>query len=479
MDVTALQKQFADAGQAHVFRFWDSLTDLQKEQLAHQAASIDLTELNKLVDQNLAPAVDREQLTPPQYIAHPDCKGSAGDWIRAQAAGEEALKNGLVAAFMVAGGQGTRLGFDGPKGSFVTMPISGKSLFHIFADKIQAAEAKYRCHIPWFIMTSHANHEATLHYFDEHGYFGLERTQVEFFMQGRMPAVSPEGKILLETPYSIALSPDGHGGSLRALVRSGAIARMKERGIRYLSYFQVDNPLVRCVDPAFIGFHVLNKSEMSSKMITKSCAAEKVGVFCQLEGRTQVVEYSDLPVEIQEQTDSDGQLRFRCGSIAVHILNISFIERLAGSMQDEVALPFHRALKKVPYVNDAGDTIAPEAPNAYKFELFVFDALPFAKNPVIVESLRSDEFSPIKNAEGVDSPSTARSSLLKLWASWATFSGIDVPRGADGEPAFSFEVSPLFAENREEFAKRWNELNPKPDWHESLYLDSTLSRYGY
>src|SRR6185503_1892057 len=247
--------------------------------------------------------------------------GDAGAWDKAKAVGEEALRAGRVAAFTVAGGQGTRLGYDGPKGTFPVTPLKQKPLFQVFAEKIRAAGTRYGRPLHWFIMTSQANHEATEAFFAEHRHFGLEPGRVHFFRQGRMPAVNFEGKILLETKSSIALSPDGHGGSLRALDRSGSLDLMRREGIDTLSYFQVDNPLVRCIDPAFIGWHLVRSSEMSSKMVPKAYAEEKVGHFCTQHGKTVVIEYSDLPMAMQRETDAKGGLRYIAGSIAIHLLD--------------------------------------------------------------------------------------------------------------------------------------------------------------
>jgi UDP-N-acetylglucosamine/UDP-N-acetylgalactosamine diphosphorylase len=292
-----------------------------------------------------------------------------------------------------------------------------------------------------------------------------------------MPAVSFEGKIMLESKGSIALSPDGHGGSLRALERSGALDLMQREGVDTLSYFQVDNPLVRCIDPAFIGWHVLRQSEMSSKMVPKAYAEEKVGHFCTQAGQTVVVEYSDLPMAMQREKDADGQLRYIAGSIAIHVLDREFVRRLAratGVAQagagTAAALPFHRADKKIPTIDAAGAPVKPEKPNGVKFELFVFDALPFARNPVVIETLRADDFSPVKNADGVDSPKTCRDDQLRQFARWLRANGAAIATDATGLPGATVEVSPLFGYDEDSFADAWSKLSPKPAVADGLYL---------
>jgi UDP-N-acetylglucosamine/UDP-N-acetylgalactosamine diphosphorylase len=266
------------------------------------------------------------------------------------------------------------------------------------------------------------------------------------------------------------MSPDGHGGSLRALSRSGALDLMKREGIDTLSYFQVDNPLVRVIDPTFIGFHLLWKSEMSSKMIPKAYPEEKVGHFCVQGGKTVVVEYSDLPMDLQKQTDASGQLRFLAGSIAIHVLDTAFIRRMAEGGEG-VALPFHRADKKIPTVDAQGNPVKPEKANGVKFEMFVFDALPFSNHPVVIETRRADDFSPVKNAEGVDSPKTCRDDQLRQFARWLKANGAAVQTDATGLPSVAVEVSPLFGYDEDSFADSWRKLTPKPAVAEGLYLE--------
>lgn len=470
----ALRKRFEDAGQGQVFRFWPTLNDAQRESLLAQAREIDLAELARLnatlVVRQGAGSVDLSGLEPVQCITLPEAGGDLTAWTEAKLAGENALRRGKVAAFTVAGGQGTRLGYDGPKGTFGVTPVREHSLFQVFAEKLLAAQRRYGCELMWFIMTSHANHTATLAFFDRHKYFGLRAEQVHFFRQGRMPAVDFEGRILLAAPDTIALSPDGHGGSLRALVRSGAVEHMERAGIEILSYIQVDNPLVSVFQPAFIGFHIQSGSEMSSRMIPKAFNKEKVGNFCRQHGKVVVIEYSDMPDTLTSLKDGHGQFVYRAGSIAIHLLATSFVRRM-GEGTTGVVLPFHRADKKIPTVDVAGSPVQPSSTNGVKFEMFVFDALPFAHNPIVVEAARADEFSPVKNAEGVDSPQTCREDQQRQWARWMHASGVPVPVDATGLPLFRIEVSPLFATDEDSFAQSWAKLNPKPALKDGLVLE--------
>jgi UDP-N-acetylglucosamine/UDP-N-acetylgalactosamine diphosphorylase len=475
-----LIEKFTQAGQAQVFASFDRLAPDDQRQFLEEAAEIDLGEVQRLTQTLLAKnaagtAVRLDGLAPAPYVALPEQGGNAADWAKAKAAGEDLLRAGRVAAFTVAGGQGTRLGYDGPKGTFPVTPVKQKVLFQVFAEKIQAAGVRYGRPLHWFVMTSHQNHAATEAFFAARKYFGLDRGRVHFFRQGRMPAVTFDGKIMLESTRSIALSPDGHGGSLRALDRSGALDLLKSEGIDTLSYFQVDNPLVRCIDPSFLGWHRLRQSEMSSKMVPKAYPEEKLGHFCTQDGHVVVIEYSDLPAAMQRETDASGQLRYVAGSIAIHVLDREFVRRMAtgekGSGASAASLPFHRADKKIATIDGAGNPVKPEKPNGVKFEMFVFDALPFAKNPVVIETRRIDDFSPVKNAEGVDSPKTCGDDQLRQFARWLKANGAAIATDPSGLPPFRLEVSPLFGYDEDSFADAWAKLAPPPAIVDGLYLE--------
>jgi UDP-N-acetylglucosamine/UDP-N-acetylgalactosamine diphosphorylase len=463
LDPDELKRAFEKAGQGQVFRYFGQLDSAGQKQLLEQAAMIDLEEIDLLVAKHVQgsgeTAIDFDKLAPAPYIPLPEHGGEEEAWISAQGEGAKALSAGKIAAFVVAGGQGTRLGFDGPKGTFPVTPVTGKSLFQVFAEKIRRAEQRFGTTIPWYVMTSQINHNDTVAFFNEHQYFGLDPANLMFFKQGLMPAVDAEGKIILEAPDRIAMSPDGHGGSLRALVRSGATADMKKRGITSLSYFQVDNPLVRCIDAPFAGFHQLHQANMSSKMVPKAYPAEKVGHFCTLDDKIVVVEYSDMPGELTEQKEASGALTYNAGSIAIHMLEVAFIERMGGDTGEN--LPFHKAHKKIPYYDESrGETVKPSEPNGYKFEMFVFDALPMAESVVTVETARQDDFSPVKNAEGLDSPETAKNDQLRQFARWLQAAGETIEVDETGLPMIKIEISPLFASTASEFVEAWNNLAP-------------------
>ena len=337
--------------------------------------------------------------------------------------GEVLIRSGRTAAFTVAGGQGTRLGYDGPKGTLPVSPIKNKPLFQLFAEQIRGIAEKYEVMIPWYIMCSPLNLEATTSHFEKNNYYGLGKENLKFFAQGVMPVTDFDGNLLLASADSLALSPNGHGGSLKALIDSGSIADMAQRGIEHVSYFQVDNPLVSIINPLFIGLHDLQTSDMSSRSLTKTGPFEKLGNFVSTGDRISIIEYSDLPEEKALEKEEDGRIKYRAGSPAIHVLRRVFIEQFASG---EIKLPYHRAEKKVAHLNENGDLVTPEKPNAVKFETFVFDALPLAKNPLILEADRIEEFSPVKNKTGIDSLESSRSDQSKRARRWIEKAGYTV-----------------------------------------------------
>lgn len=424
-----------DNGQGHLFDFWDRLDEGARHGLLKEIESLDFELLKKLhalaSGESLAPM----RYDPAEYIPLPADDGAKAEWERARVRGEEAIRSGRVAAFLVAGGQGSRLGFEGPKGMFGVGPVSGKSLFQIHAEKILKYSRKYGARVPWLIMTSEANHEDTAAYLRDHGYFGLDERDVIIFPQSMIPSMDTEGRLILEGPGRIFRNPDGHGGSLTALARSGALAEMERRGVETISYFQVDNPLVRILDPVFIGFHELRGADISSKGLMKAYPGEKIGVFVKFEdGTTGVVEYSDLPAELQEARDGKGALRYCMGSIAIHLFGTRFIGSITGG--SSLSLPFHVARKKIRSYTGKGAADI----DGFKFEKFVFDALPLTPRNLVLETLREDEFAPVKNPSGVDSAESARALMTGQCMRWLAHRGIALP------PAVKLvEISPLLA----------------------------------
>jgi len=433
-------------GQEQVLRFWDDLDEAAREKLLAQVEAVDLeavARMRKLLDGDGAdgPATGFE---PADVV--PKSELNSGD---ARRAGEESLRSGDVGVVLVAGGQGTRLGFDGPKGAFPVGPVSDASLFEIHSRKILALERKFGTEIPFYVMTSVSNDGATRGFFEEHGFFGLSPGRVLFFKQGMWPALMGDGSMVLDGPDHLFMSPDGHGGVIRALLVNGMFDDMEKRGVRHLFYFQVDNPLVEIADPGFVGLHVRQDAEVSVKVCTKRDPGEGLGVVVNRSGRNAIVEYSELTDEQKDEKREDGRLKLLHGSVAIHMFSVDFLRQHAGE-----SLPIHVAFKKVPCCDESGTTIKPETPNAYKFEQFIFDVLPIAENSLVVEFERANEFSPVKNASGSDSPATARADMVRKFAGWLEECGVNVPKDETGQAAHAIEIDPCYALGAEELRRK-------------------------
>ena len=449
-----LTERLKDTWQEHLIEALERLEGDARTRLEAQLNAIDLMLVRRLIRQlvrtdNQLPYADLE---PPDVVGLPRSAGDIARDRHALRVGQDLLAENRVGAVLVAGGQGTRLGFDGPKGDFPFAPITGRTLFAHHAAKIAAVRRRYGCELPWYIMTSPQNDAPTQSLFAQNDWFDLPQDSVRIFVQGTMPAVDRKtGRILLEAPDRVAISPDGHGGLFQALRRHDLLDEMRDRGITTMFTFQVDNPLARVARPEFLGHHASGHAEMSSIVVRKRDPDERVGIVARSQGKTVLVEYSDLPDELAQARDAHGDLRFWAGSIAEHAIELTLAERVT---EAGTTLPFRRAHKRVPYIDQQGQRVTPETANAVKFESFIFDALPLARCVISVEVVRGEEFSPIKNAEGDDSPATARRDLNREYARWLQAAGVDVPRGADGDPAVDIEVDPRYALDADELAER-------------------------
>jgi UDP-N-acetylglucosamine/UDP-N-acetylgalactosamine diphosphorylase len=431
--------------QLHIFKFWYDLTDEQKLKLLEDSEKIDYGFVNKLYNECIAEKkeVKFSRLEPPHTVSKYPYNSEKE---MARKTGEEAIKRNEHAVFLVAGGQGSRLGFDGPKGCYPGTPITKKPLFQTFAEKIRAAEKRYVVQIEWFIMTSEENRQPTEKFFEEHNYFGLSREQIHFFTQESLPAVDKDGKIMMKSKHEIFFSPNGTGGIYKALANSGMLDIMKNLDIKYLSYVQIDNALSHVVDPLYLGDHILTESKITPKVISKAHAHEPIGLVIKADGIQQIIEYIVLSKEDAEELDETGELKFRLGSTGKMLLSVDFIDKV----RKENLVSFTGSMKKVPHIDEEGNQIIPEKPNAYKFESFVFDPMPHAKT-VAFEVRREEEFAPIKNAQGPDSPETSYAMQNALHKSWMINAGI---KKEIVDSLKLVEISPLFALDAEEFKEK-------------------------
>jgi len=453
VDLKSLEQRLHSFGQQHLLQFWPKLSPHRQTQLAGQLDKIDFELIQELATGEYTKAIDWSEMAKQALPPHAFRLDSAGNEFSAEEAtarGIEALKAGQLGLILVAGGQGTRLGFDHPKGMFELGPISKRSLFQILIERLQARARRYGVRIPLYLMTSPVTDRETKDFLKQHQRFGLREADLKVFCQGTMPAVDAvSGRLLLAGQDSLALSPDGHGGSLAAFCSSNCMSDAIGRGIEHIFYCQIDNPLAQICDPTLIGYHLLAQSEMTTQVVKKRRALEKVGNVVSLNGRAHVIEYSDLPDVYAKQENADGSLFLWAGNLAIHIFERQFLERAAGQAK---TLPFHRVLKTVPHLDANGNLIRPASENAIKFERFIFDLLPVAHNAIVVESHATQAFAPVKNKDGSrsDTPEHAKQMMLAYDRALLQDGGVIVEEGAN------VEVSPLFALDSKEVSMRFS-----------------------
>ncbi len=448
-----LAGRLREFGQDHLLRFWDELDAAQRATLSAQIAQIDLELTQRLIDAWIKSTPSPEhfsRIEPANVIPlpTPDRPDARAAWD----AGEAALRAGRVGIVLVAGGQGTRLGFDGPKGTFPIGPATGRTLFQYHADRILYAQDRYGCTLPWYIMVGETNEAATREYFAANGYLGLDPANVRFFKQAMMPTVGEDGRILLESKSRVAMNPNGHGGCIPALVENGILDDARARGIDLLSYFQVDNWAVKLADPYFIGYHVLGDGQMSSKVKRKSTPREASGVFCVCDGRVRVIEYTELDIyPALLETDANGRLVHFAANAGIHVLDVEFVDRV---YRDYNRFPWHCSHKKVAHIDATGQLVKPEKPNAYKFETFVFDALGYATGrPIAMEIDVKTEYALSKQMDGPGGVTEARQLMHDYWGGWLEAAGC--PRDLSG---IDIEISPRYAATQAEFVQKAKHL---------------------
>lgn len=376
--------------------------DEEKQAFLNSILTIDFKRIKELYEgRNETATYAESKIEPIEYVDK--SKMSEEEYEECLKIGTELIKSGKLAIVTMAGGQGTRLGHSGPKGTFDLGLDSHKSIFEILTDTIREAREQYNVDIPWYIMTSEENNAATVSFFEKNNYFGYPKSCITFFKQGKLPMVSTEGKILINEKGKIKEAADGHGGIFNSLLKEGMVYDMKARNIEWVFIGGVDNVLVKPVDPVLIGLSVKKNVLAAGKSIVKANPHEKVGVFCKRNGRPSVVEYSEISEEMAEELDENGELKYGESHILCNLFSLKAIDNIS-----KMKLPYHIAFKKAKYIDKDGNLVVPEKPNAYKFEAFLFDAFESLDDIAILRVKREEEFAPVKNAQGTDSPETAR-----------------------------------------------------------------------
>lgn len=394
-------------GQEHLLQAYDRLSsEEEKQKLLDDILTIDFKQVQKLYDiSKKEPAFKNSTIEPINYVDK--SKLSPQEYGEYEKIGEKEIKDGKLAVVTMAGGQGTRLGHSGPKGTFDLGLDTHKSIFEILTDTLKEARKKYGVDIPWYIMTSDENDEETQNFFRNNNYFGYPGNSITFFKQGKLPMLSKDGKVLINENGRVKEAADGHGGIFQSLLKDGMIYDMKARNIEWVFIGGVDNVLVKPVDPILIGLSIKNNVLAAVKSIVKAHAHEKVGVFCKRDGKPSVIEYSEISTEMAEELDENGELKYGESNTLCNLFSLKAIEKVS-----ELELPYHIAVKKAKYLDENGKVVTPSEPNAYKFEAFLFDAFEILDDIAVLRVKREEEFAPVKNAEGADSPETARKLYL-------------------------------------------------------------------
>ena len=408
-DVVDVLKEY---NQEHIINLLNKLEEPKKQELLEQINKIDFHQIMELYDNTKKEIEIKENIIEsiPYYDKEKLTKEQKNEF---DTIGEEIIKSGKYAVVTMAGGQGTRLGHTGPKGTFkLDVYGKGKYLFEILIDNLKEANKKYDTVIPWYIMTSKENNKETTDFLEKNNYFGYDRDHVTIFMQSELPLVDTEGKLLISKELKIKEASDGNGGTYSSLRSSGCLADMKEKGIKWVFIGGVDNCLVKMVDPVLMGVAIDKQVTVACKSVVKANPKEKVGVFCKRNGKPNVIEYTEITDEMAESTDENGELLYGESHILCNLFSVGAIERMGAN-----PLPYHVAYKKAKYIDKKGDLVEPESPNAYKFEAFLFDAFGEVDEMAVLRVKREEEFAPVKNADsaGVDCPRTARELYKKFY----------------------------------------------------------------
>lgn len=397
--------------QKDIVKMMEKFTEEEKEKLAVQVENLDLDMvMNLYKNAKNIPAIDENKI---EHISYTDLYALSEEKFKEyKEIGSKVIRDNKYAVVTMAGGQGTRLGHKGPKGTFKIDTVNGeKYLFQIIVESLERAKEKYGVVIPWYVMTSEDNNAQTVSFLEEHNYFGYPKDKVKFFKQGTVPMVKEDGNIVVDSNRLIKEASDGNGSIYKSLKKSGILDEMKKDGTEWIFVGGVDNILLRIIDPILTGLTIKENNLISSKSVVKKNAKERVGVFCKRNGVPKVIEYTELPEEMSEEIDETGNLMYGEVNILSHLFNIKALEKLAN-----VDLPYHTAHKKSNYLDENANLIEVTEPNAYKFESYIFDGFSFFDDMSILRVKRNEEFAPIKNAEGSDSPETARILYNEYWS---------------------------------------------------------------
>ncbi len=414
--------------QEHLLEYYDELDDQEKSILEYEIELIDFDLVQKITNLKIDESKNSQTIEP--LVA---TKLNEVESKKCYDIGLDAITSGEVAVVLMAGGQGTRLGHDGPKGTFDIGLPSKKSLFNLQCDKLISLHKLTNVYIKWYIMTSDDNHLETIEHFKSNNYFGYSKEHIVFFKQDRLPLILENGSIALKSKYELNLAANGNGGVFSSLESNGLLDEMTENGVKWVFLYGVDNAIAKVADPTFVGFTIESGKPIASKSVDKAYAEEKVGVICYRDNHPDIVEYSELDDNLRYAKDDSGLLIYRNGNILSHVFSLEFLKNSVTQ-----SIPYHKAHKKVNHMI-SGELYEALEPNGYKFELFIFDMFKYANDMAVLSVKREEEFTPVKNKEGKDSPFTAKSLILAEHKRWLEKAGYSVSNETEVDTGITYQ----------------------------------------
>ncbi len=399
--------------QEHLLQFYNDIDDFHKELLLEQILRIDFEQILNLYDLSMKDdSVAHDEISPLKHLEKDTySKNEISYYTKI---GEEVLKSGSYAVVTMAGGQGTRLGYKGPKGTYeIDFEPGKKSLFQIMCEDISRTNEKFNIEIPWYIMTSEENDAQTKDFFESHNYWGYPKDKITFFTQGKLPLITVDRKLFLQEPFLIKEASNGNGNVFNSMKRHGIIDAFEKNNIKWISFGGIDNILLKNVDAFFLGLAIENKQDIASKSIFKQTPLEKTAVYCKKYGKPSILDYSQIDLQLSNLKDENGMFLYREANMLSHLMSISAVKKVS-----DVKLCYHRAFKKNAFVNDEGMKQVPDKPNSFKFENFIFDAFSYFDDMLLLRVNANDEFAPIKDFTGIYNPDTAKEKYIKYWNSF-------------------------------------------------------------
>lgn len=448
-----------DAGHEHILDAWHELDAQEQNGLLDTIDGIDFQLVNHLQTRCLKSkdngkiGISKPHAAVP--VPLPKSHDDVHQWKRFRAAGEKAIAAGEVAIFMAAGEHSPSSDFSGPKALYPVGPISQKSLIQLQCEKVASLNKRHNTSLLFMVMTDTETARETTHFLKENQYFTLPKNNLMLLEQPRLPLLSRRGKIVMKSPAEIAMAPNGHGGAFLLMQQADVLDRLRREGVKYVYYFQADNPCAQLADPAFVGLHALSGADISAKSVVKLTPNEPLGIFSQRGDNLSVIPYEELRPEDRSAKDADtGQLRFSAANVGIHIFSVDFLQKTSG---DDHVMPYHPVEQREGCLGRDGKLVRPATPNCTRFECNLYDVFPWARQCALMEADRREEFFVAPVRTGQHRMAEARRAMSEKYAYWLESLGLNLPRDKSGRVLGAYEISPTYALNKGEFLERCHE----------------------